>query len=306
MPRSDLESKMQSESLSETPGQIKMIIVSGLSGSGKSIALNTLEDLDYYCIDNLPVGMLKAMSEQLNKEWGQNHKRIAVGIDARNSSDELENFPELLDKLNNQNLSIQIFFLKAENNTLLKRFSETRRKHPLTSKDVSLADAIELERQLLAPIASSADLYIDTTHTNIYQLRDLIRERVAGSSHEPMSLLFQSFGYKHGVPSDADFVFDVRCLPNPHWESTLRPLTGKDDKVIDYLEKQPAAIEMLEHIKQFMITWIPRFEGESRSYMTIAVGCTGGQHRSVYITESLGEFFGTQRKNVAIRHRELS
>ena len=306
MPRSDLESKMQSESLSETPGQIKMIIVSGLSGSGKSIALNTLEDLDYYCIDNLPVGMLKAMSEQLNKEWGQNHKRIAVGIDARNSSDELENFPELLDKLNNQNLSIQIFFLKAENNTLLKRFSETRRKHPLTSKDVSLADAIELERQLLAPIASSADLYIDTTHTNIYQLRDLIRERVAGSSHEPMSLLFQSFGYKHGVPSDADFVFDVRCLPNPHWESTLRPLTGKDDKVIDYLEKQPAAIEMLEHIKQFMITWIPKFEDESRSYMTIAVGCTGGQHRSVYITESLGEFFGTQRKNVAIRHRELS
>ena len=306
MSHSDLKSKTQSEPPSETPNQIKMIIVSGLSGSGKSIALNTLEDLDYYCIDNLPVGMLKAMSEQLNKEWGQNHKRIAVGIDARNSSDELENFPELLDKLNNQNLSIQIFFLKAENNTLLKRFSETRRKHPLTSKDVSLADAIELERQLLAPIASSADLYIDTTHTNIYQLRDLIRERVAGSSHEPMSLLFQSFGYKHGVPSDADFVFDVRCLPNPHWESTLRPLTGKDDKVIDYLEKQPAAIEMLEHIKQFMITWIPRFEGESRSYMTIAVGCTGGQHRSVYITESLGEFFGTQRKNVAIRHRELS
>ena len=301
MSHADLESKMQSESPSETPDQIKMIIVSGLSGSGKSIALNTLEDLDYYCIDNLPVGMLKAMSEQINKEWGQNHKRIAVGIDARNSSDELENFPELLDKLNNQNLSIQIFFLKAENNTLLKRFSETRRKHPLTSKDVSLADAIELERQLLAPIASSADLYIDTTHTNIYQLRDLIRERVAGSSHEPMSLLFQSFGYKHGVPSDADFVFDVRCLPNPHWESTLRPLT-----VIDYLEKQPVAIEMLKHIKQFMITWIPRFEGESRSYMTIAVGCTGGQHRSVYITESLGKFFGAQRKNVAIRHRELS
>ena len=302
MSHSDLKSKIQSE----TPDQIKLIIVSGLSGSGKSIALSTLEDLDYYCIDNLPVGMLKAMSEQLNKEWGKNHKRIAVGIDARNSSDELENFPDLLDKLNNQNLSSKIFFLKAENNTLLKRFSETRRKHPLTSKDVSLADAIELERQLLAPIATSADLYIDTTHTNIYQLRELIRERVARSNHEPMSLLFQSFGYKHGIPSDADFIFDVRCLPNPHWESSLRPLTGKDDKVIDYLESQPTVIEMLEQIEQFMSIWIPRFEGESRSYMTIAVGCTGGQHRSVYITESLGEFFGTQRKNVAIRHRELS
>lgn len=306
MSHSNLKSKSQSASQSETPDQIKLIIISGLSGSGKSIALNTLEDLDYYCIDNLPVGMLKAMSEQLNKEWGQNHKRIAVGIDARNSSDELENFPDLLDKLNNQNLSSKIFFLKAENNTLLKRFSETRRKHPLTSKDVSLANAIELERRLLAPIATSADLYIDTTHTNIYQLRELIRERVARNNHEAMSLLFQSFGYKHGIPSDADFVFDVRCLPNPHWESTLRPLTGKDDKVVNYLESQPTVIEMLDQITQFMNTWIPRFESESRSYMTIAVGCTGGQHRSVYMAESLGKFFGAQRNNVAIRHRELS
>lgn len=310
MSHPDLKSKTQSTpqpgSKTEAPGQIKVIIVSGLSGSGKSIALNTLEDLDYYCIDNLPVGMLKAMSEQINKEWGQNHNRIAVGIDARNSSDELRNFPDLLDKLNNQNLSSKIFFLKADNNTLLKRFSETRRKHPLTSKDVSLADAIELERQLLAPIAENADLYIDTTHTNIYQLRDLIRERVTSNNHEPMSLLFQSFGYKHGIPGDADFVFDVRCLPNPHWESTLRPLTGKDDKVIEYLEGQPTVIEMLEQIKQFMNIWAPRFESESRSYMTVAVGCTGGQHRSVYMVESLGKYFGKQRNNVAIRHRELS
>lgn len=289
----------------ESPEQIKMIIVSGLSGSGKSIALNTLEDLDYYCIDNLPVGMLKAMTEQLNKEWGQNHNRVAVGIDARNSSDELENFPELLAYLNDRNLSSKIFFLEADNNTLLKRFSETRRKHPLTSKGVSLADAIELERQLLAPIAANADLFIDTTHTNIYQLRDLIRDRVISKTHEPMSLLFQSFGYKHGLPSDADFVFDVRCLPNPHWEPALRTLTGQDNKVIEYLELQPIAIEMLEQIKQFLETWIPQFERESRSYMTIAVGCTGGQHRSVYMTELLGKHFDQFRDNVVIRHREL-
>jgi len=304
--KSKTQSKPQSGSVTEDPDHVQMIIVSGLSGSGKSIALNTLEDLDYYCIDNLPVGMLKAMTEQINKKWGEDHKRIAVGIDARNSSDELEDFPDLLDKLNNQNLSSKVFFLKAENHTLLKRFSETRRKHPLTSKDVSLADAIELERRLLAPIATNADLYIDTTHTNIYQLRDLIRERVVRSNHEPMSLLFQSFGYKHGIPGDADFVFDVRCLPNPHWESTLRPLTGKDDKVKAYLENQPTVIEMLEQIKQFMNIWVPRFESESRSYMTIAIGCTGGQHRSVYMAESLGKYFGKERGDVAIRHRELS
>lgn len=283
-----------------------MIIVSGLSGSGKSIALNTLEDMDYYCVDNLPVGMLKAMKEQIGKEWGRNHNRIAVGIDARNSSDNLENFPALLENLNDGNLSIKIFFLEADNNTLLKRFSETRRKHPLTNNNRSLADAIELERQLLAPIAANADLFIDTTHTNIYQLRDLVRDRITGKSHEPMSLLFQSFGYKHGLPSDADFVFDVRCLPNPHWETALRPLTGLDHKVIEYLELQPTVIEMLEQIKQFMETWIPRFENESRSYMTIAIGCTGGQHRSVYMTESLSKHFSQQRENVVTRHRELS
>lgn len=299
------DSKLQPELKPELPDQIKMIIVSGLSGSGKSIALNTLEDMDYYCIDNLPVGMLKAMKEQISREWGGNHTRIAVGIDARNSSDELENFPALLENLNDGSLSIKIFFLEADNNTLLKRFSETRRKHPLTNNNVSLADAIELERQLLVPIAANADLFIDTTHTNIYQLRDLIRDRVTGKTHEPMSLLFQSFGYKHGLPSDADFVFDVRCLPNPHWEATLRPLTGLDHEVIEYLDLQPTVIEMLEQIKQFMENWIPRFENESRSYMTIAIGCTGGQHRSVYITESLAKHFGQIRESVVTRHREL-
>lgn len=294
-----------SELQSNISDQIKMIIVSGLSGSGKSIALNTLEDMDYYCIDNLPVGMLKAMKEQIFNEWGLNHNRIAVGIDARNSSDDLENFPALLESLNDGSLSIKIFFLEADNNTLLKRFSETRRKHPLTSNNVSLADAIELERQLLAPIAANADLFIDTTHTNIYQLRDLVRDRITGKSYEPMSLLFQSFGYKHGLPSDADFVFDVRCLPNPHWETALRPLTGLDHKVIEYLELQPTVVEMLEQIKQFMEIWIPRFENESRSYMTVAIGCTGGQHRSVYITEALVKHFSQIRENVVTRHREL-
>lgn len=284
---------------------MKLIIISGLSGSGKSIALNTLEDMGYYCIDNLPIGMLQAISQQMKENWGQEHGHVAVGIDARNSTNDLQHFPTLLRQLEADGIECETLFLQADNNTLLKRFSETRRKHPLSNEKRSLADAIVLERQLLEPIIANTDLFIDTTSTNIYQLRELVRARIQSEDDESMSILFQSFGFKHGLPSDADFVFDVRCLPNPHWESELRPLTGRDDAVIRFLEHQPPVAEMLSHIIQFIDTWAPRFEQESRAYMTVAIGCTGGQHRSVYMVEQLGKYFMQRRDNVIIRHREL-
>lgn len=285
---------------------MKLIIISGLSGSGKSIALNTLEDLDYYCIDNMPIGMLSSLVEQLSKDWGKDHSHVAVGIDARNSHRDLVNFPALLKDLALSSLEVEIIYLEADDTTLLKRFSETRRKHPLTNEDRSLSDAIKLERELLYPIASQAELHIDTTHTNIYQLREIVRNRVINEPNESMSLLFQSFGFKHGTPSDADFIFDLRCLPNPHWESSLRPLTGRDEKVIHYLEEQPWVNEMKQQIIHFLDIWIPRFEQENRNYMTICIGCTGGQHRSVYMVEAIAGYFTGNRSNVMIRHRELS
>jgi len=285
---------------------MKLIIISGLSGSGKSIALNTLEDLDYYCIDNMPIGMLSALVEQLLSNWGKDHQNIAVGIDARNSHGDLQHFPELLEDLAQSRLSVEIIFLEADDSTLLKRYSETRRKHPLTDGDMSLADAIKMERELLYPIAAQAALIVDTTHTNIYQLRELVRSRVMSEPTESMSLLFQSFGFKHGIPSDADFIFDLRCLPNPHWEHKLRALTGQDDAVIEYLHAQSWVNEMEQQIKTFLEIWIPRFEQENRNYMTISIGCTGGQHRSVYMAERLCTYFKESRNNVLIRHRELS
>ncbi len=285
---------------------MKLIIVSGLSGSGKSIALNTLEDLDYYCIDNLPVGMLGAFAEQMTGDWGRNRSDYAVGIDARNSSQDLHNFPGLLRELRARDIDCTVFFLQSETSILLKRFSETRRKHPLTGKNTALADAIKLERGLLETVAANADLFIDTSTTTVHQLRDLIRDRVALDQPEVMSLLFESFGYKHGLPSDADFVFDIRCLPNPHWEAELRPLCGRDQPVIDFLEKQSPVARMLAQLTALLDEWVPCFENENRSYMTVAIGCTGGQHRSVYMVERLASHFRERRVNVMVRHRELS
>jgi UPF0042 nucleotide-binding protein len=284
---------------------MRLVIVSGVSGSGKSIALSTLEDVGYYCIDNLPVGMLKALTEQMAGELGRNREQFAVGIDARNSSTDLEHFPALFKEISRDEISTTLLFLQADDETLLKRFSETRRKHPLTDHKRSLADAVELERALLDPLSANADLFIDTTHTTVHQLRELVRERMLLARPESMSLLFESFGYKHGIPTDADFVFDSRCLPNPHWEPQLRPLTGLDEPVADYLRAQPGVGQMLEQIESFLDTWIPCFEAENRSYMTVAVGCTGGQHRSVYLTEALGRTFRKKRDSVLVRHREL-
>jgi UPF0042 nucleotide-binding protein len=285
---------------------MRLVIVSGTSGSGKSVALHTLEDLGYYCIDNLPVFLLRDLALGFQSAPGETFDNTAVGIDARSQPRHLRELPGLVAELREAGVDCQVLFLDAQGETLIKRFSETRRKHPLTADDRSLAEAIELERQLLKPILSDADLCIDTTHTNVHQLRDLIRERFGEGAPAAMSILLQTFGFKHGTPRDADFVIDVRCLPNPHWQPDLRPLTGLDPAVAHFLEASPEALEMRDDLIAFFQRWLPRFESEGRSYLTIAIGCTGGQHRSVYIGEQLRAHFAATGRKVLIRHRELS
>ncbi len=283
---------------------MKLVIVSGLSGSGKSTVLHVLEDLRYYAIDNLPVSLLASFAAQMIENPEKFYQLAAVGIDARNHPDDLRRFPSLLKGLREGGIHCEVLFLDADDHILIKRFSETRRKHPLSNEQVSLAEAIALERQLLDPISTEADLYLDTSRTNLHQLRGLIRERVAHKEGSGISLMFQSFGYKHGVPVDADIVFDVRCLPNPYWETHLRSLTGRDTPVKHFLQAQPMVEEMFEDISDYLARWIPRFEAVSRTYLTIAVGCTGGQHRSVYLVERLAAHFHRHHE-VIIRHREL-
>ncbi len=284
---------------------MKLVVVSGLSGSGKSVALHTLEDLGYYCIDNLPAGLLSVLAQELSLAPNP-VQNAAVGIDARNLPQALQQFTQMLDQLKQRGISSEILFLTCETETLIKRFSETRRRHPLSNGDAALAEAVDRERTLLEPIAERADLFIDTSQTNVHQLRDLVQSRVARESMKRLSLLFESFGYKHGIPRDADFVFDARCLPNPHWQPELRPLSGRDAAVAQYLESEPQVTAMHQQLCGFLEQWIPAFEAEGRSYLTVAVGCTGGQHRSVYLIERLARHFHKHYPNVVTRHRELS
>ncbi|KAF0190679.1 MAG: hypothetical protein FD165_2467 [Gammaproteobacteria bacterium] len=285
---------------------MKLLIVSGLSGSGKTIALQVLEDLEYYCVDNLPAALLPAFAVQINDTRKHRvYDNVAVGIDARNIPEELREFPKFLEDIRKLGLATEIIFLEADENTLLMRFSETRRKHPLSTKKIALVEAMQQERVLLQPIRACADLHIDTSFTNVHELRDLIRERVVRESSSPISLSFLSFGYKHGIPADADFVFDLRCLPNPHWVPQLRALTGADPPVKAFLDEQTPALEMYQQIRDFLDKWLPAFEAENRSYLTVAIGCTGGQHRSVYMAERLADHFRQRYENVLVRHREL-
>ncbi len=285
---------------------VDLVIISGLSGSGKTVALHTLEDAGYYCIDNLPVSMLASLGLHLRNSTQSDQNRYAVGVDARNRPDDLHRFPAILDTLRKEGIEPRILFLTADENTLIKRFSETRRRHPLSGDDLPLADAIGRELELLAPIQARADLVMDTTSTTIHQLRELVRIRLSESG-PGLSILFQSFGFKHGIPGDSDFVFDVRCLPNPHWEPALRPRTGCDPDVIAYLEGHPEVLRMTAQIRDLLGEWIPHFERENRSYLTVAIGCTGGQHRSVYMVEQLAQHFRRQRgQRVTVRHREVS
>lgn len=284
---------------------MKLKIISGLSGSGKSIALHALEDLGYYCIDNLPITMLPLLADELRNQLDDEQSDFAVGVDARSLNIELDNFPEVLIGLREQAINCEVLFLEASDPTLLKRFSETRRKHPLSNNHVPLFDAIKQERELLEPISSNADLLIDTSHTNVHQLRDIVCSRVTQYDQTGLSILFQSFGFKHGIPVDVDFMFDIRCLPNPHWQPELRALTGKDQAVIDFLQQYNEVNEMQQDISQLIEKWLPHFEADNRSYMTIAIGCTGGQHRSVYIVDRLTEYFSKNRDRVLSRHREI-
>jgi len=285
---------------------MKLVIVTGLSGSGKSIALNTLEDLGYYCIDNLPVFLLHAFVDALVSRHDPRFNLTAVGIDARNLSSAPESLTPLLEPLRSHGIQCEILYLEAQDDTLIKRYSETRRRHPLADDEHPLAEAIQLERKILDPFLSAADLKIDTTHTNLHQLRDIIRSRVGEHSSSEISLLFESFGFKHGVPRNADFVYDARCLPNPHWQQELRTLTGRDADVAYFLEQDSRVQQFKQAIIDFLEDWIPCFEADGRSYLTIAIGCTGGQHRSVYLVEQLSGHFRRRGRQILNRHRELS
>lgn len=284
---------------------MKLIVISGLSGAGKSVALNVLEDLGYYCVDNLPLGLLEAFAAELAAAQPV-PERVAAVIDARNLSVAFDRFPDILMAIRDEGVDCEVVFLEADENAITKRFSETRRKHPLTVANVSLLEAIQRERTVLEPVRDLADSCIDTSHTKYHELRQLIRQRVDRRPKETMSLQFLSFGYKHGIPLDADFVFDVRSIPNPYWESGLRELNGRDAKVAAFLDSQPAVASMLESLRNFLTQWIPPFEEHNRAYLTIAIGCTGGNHRSVYVAERLAAQFCEGRSGVLVRHRDIS
>ncbi|WP_422135072.1 RNase adapter RapZ [Endozoicomonas sp. ALD040] len=284
---------------------MKLVIISGRSGSGKSSALHALEDEGFYCVDNLPASMLNDLPTNLKSNLVEPH-RMAVSLDVRNVPGSLERFPTLLEKLKKQGVECQVIFLDADSNTLMKRYSSTRRRHPLSNDKVSLTEAINLEKKLLAPLAEEADIRLDTSPLSVHEIREQIRQRLCGSTSKSMTLMIQSFGFKHGMPVDADYVFDVRCLPNPFWVEALRSFTGQDQPVKDFLASEPMVNEMFEDLSTFVEKWLPRFESGQRSYMTIAIGCTGGQHRSVFISEKLGEWLKERFDCVQVRHRELS
>lgn len=284
---------------------MKLVIVSGLSGSGKSIALDTLEDCGYYCIDNLPVVLLQDFIDHVMLEDKETYNKTAIGIDARNQTEKLVNFPDNLKFIRDKGIDCEVVYMQAEEKIILKRYSETRRRHPLTTAQRPLREALNIEQEMLRPVATHADIVIDTSYTHYHQLRDLLKNRLGEKGKNNLSILFQSFGFKYGIPLDADFVFDARSLPNPYWVSELRGLTGKDEPVIEFLRREDVVSEFLHDISHFIDRWAPRFASDNRSYLTIAVGCTGGQHRSVFLVEALGEHFRGMIPNVIIRHREL-
>jgi UPF0042 nucleotide-binding protein len=284
---------------------MRLIIVSGLSGSGKSVALHLLEDIDYYCVDNIPAALLKPFISHTIRGADEIYPRTAVGLDARNRPNEIETVPALVGELRRSGIVCEVLYLHASDEVLLKRYAETRRKHPLVSGAVGLREAIASERRLLEPITIAADLVIDTSNMGVHALRENIRERVERSLEGRLALMFESFGYKHGIPGDADFVFDVRSLPNPYWVQALRPLTGRDQPVIEYLAGHDSVRRMIAALAEFLTPRIAEFAQASRSYLTIAVGCTGGQHRSVYIAEQLAKRFRPGYPQVLTRHDSL-
>ena len=284
---------------------MRLIIVSGLSGSGKSVALHMLEDIDFYCVDNIPAALLKPFISHTVRGLGDTYPRTAVGLDARNRANEIETIPALVGELRRSGIDCEVLYLHAAEEVLLKRYAETRRKHPLVTGQVGLREAIASERKLLEPVITAADWVIDTSNMGVHALRELIRERIERRREGQLSLMFESFGYKHGIPGDADFVFDVRSLPNPYWEAALRKLTGRDAAVIDYLAGFASVRSMIADLTAFLEKRVSEFSQANRSYLTIAIGCTGGRHRSVYVAEQLAEHFRKTHPQVLVRHDSL-
>ncbi|MBT4164629.1 MAG: RNase adapter RapZ [Porticoccaceae bacterium] len=284
----------------------RLVVVSGRSGSGKTSALNILEDVGFDCIDNLPPSLLPDLIKQLNSEGINEDLRLAVGIDARNLVGDLNKLPDILAGLEASGIEVSVIFLQARRSDLIRRYSETRRKHPLSNETVSLPEAIDLEAKILSPILNISDRNIDTSGLSLHQLRDLVKNTIVPNSPEHMAILFESFGFKKGLPDASDFIFDVRCLPNPYWKQELRSLTGYDESVIEFLESQVDVAAMLSDIIGFLTRWIPKFQANNRSYLTISIGCTGGQHRSVYIANRLQEYFSKEHSLVQVVHKELS
>ena len=283
----------------------RLIIVSGLSGSGKSIALHVLEDLGYYCIDNLPAALLKSAVDEVTSTDQQQAALLAVGIDARNRRQDLRALPSLINEFRERDIETDVLFLQADDEVLVKRYSESRRRHPLAEQGSALLAAIEVEREMLADVTNSADLIIDTSRTSIYELADTIRERVDRRETDTMSVLIESFGFKNGIPADADFVFDLRCLPNPYWTVKLRGLTGLDSEVQEFLDAHERFIAMHDDILKFLGRWIPEYREAHRGYLTVAIGCTGGLHRSVYMVDKLAASLAKCGEDITTRHNVL-
>jgi len=287
------------------PGELRLIIVSGLSGSGKSVALHVLEDLGYYCIDNLPAGLLLAAVDEVRRSGGNTPQNLAVGVDARNRGDNLDALPDLLRELRDQGVDTDIIFLHASDDILLQRYGESRRRHPLAEQGQQLRAAIKSERAILSEVQVGADLIIDTSRSSVYELADIIRSRVDRRETQSLSVLIESFGFKYGIPPDADFVFDLRSLPNPYWTMELRGLTGLDQEVRTFLDEQEKFTTMFEDICKFLGRWVPHYQSAHRGYLTIAIGCTGGQHRSVYMTEKLASALRKHHDPILTRHNSL-
>jgi UPF0042 nucleotide-binding protein len=283
---------------------MRFFIVTGLSGSGKTIALQALEDAGFYCIDNLPAMLLPHVALELSHSGAEALTQVAVGVDARNRAF-LAAITGALEELTRLGITQRIVFLDAEEAMLVKRFQETRRRHPMQDDETPLLEAIRLEKKLLEPLADAAALHIDTTHTTPHQLRHQVQDYARGQETAGLTVLFESFGFKHGTPLDADYVFDVRCLPNPYWQQELRPYTGADEPVVRFLEQYEEVGAMFDDLKSFLERWLPRFTRADRNYLTVAVGCTGGQHRSVYLVDRLARHFAATGIKTQVRHREL-
>lgn len=279
---------------------MELIIISGRSGSGKSVALRALEDVGYYCVDNIPLPLIPQLAEYTAKS----DRSVVVSLDIRNFPENATEFEHILQSLPTEMVT-KIIFLECDRNTLIRRYSDSRRLHPLSNQERSLESAIDLEESLLEPIIHQANYIIDTTQLSSHGLAEHLRELLRGSSEKEMQIIVESFGFKYGVPPDADYVFDVRFLPNPHWNVELRPMTGLEQPVIDFLKGHAEVHNFIYQTRHYLEMWLPALEKNNRSYLTIAIGCTGGKHRSVFIAEQLGQYFLSRDKKVQIRHRSL-